>query len=425
MTDSIYDVELYSTSFLFTYEDYLSVKSHAELPIKCSHCGKTFYRKKKQITRDIKLHKTSFYCCRECQSKGHQKQREERTYTCKFCGKVFTELPSKYSSGDFCSKDCARKYSSQFANTDEKRKQKSDVICDMLGIPHKDALRPRPSERKKVSYIQRPKTLAKQRREINTKRKNVTHNQRPKTPTKKNRENNKIFYDQIMELYEDYNFTDIQKKLNISYGKFKRLKKIYGLKENPKFVSTSKVKVISFCKRVLQKETSITIDDYNTVKEILINHLYKDNMSPSDIKDFYKIEHTGFGMFLKVCFGIKPRSLSEAIKNYHTNIGTYDNKDEKELYYLKCDFRFGLDDLKRVEGFDLIQKYGMYSVPDNLDGVARDHMVSRYYGWTHNIPPEVIRHPANCRIIKQRENSSKGKDCSITIEELYERIKNW
>ena len=67
----------------------------------------------------------------------------------------------------------------------------------------------------------------------------------------------------------------------------------------------------------------------------------------------------------------------------------------------------------------------MYSVPDNLDGVARDHMVSRHYGWTHNIPPEVIRHPANCRIISQRENSSKGEKCCITIEELYERIKNW
>lgn len=410
MTDSIYDVELYSTSFLFTYEDYLSVKSHAELPLKCSHCGKTFYRKKKEITRGIKKNKLNFYCCKECADKDRIKPKEETIHTCKFCGKVFTELPSKYSSGDFCSKDCARKYSSQFANTDEKRKQKSDVICDKLGIPHKDALRPRPSERKKVSYIQRPKTLAKKRREINK---------------KKNRENDKIFYDQIMELYEDYNFVDIQKKLNMSYGKFKRLKKTYGLKENPKFVSTSKVKVISFCKRVLQKETSITIDDYNTVKEILINHLYKDNMSPSDIMDFYKIEHTGFGTFLKVCFGIKLRSISEGIKNYHTNIGTYDNKDEKELYYLNCDFRFGFDDLKRVEGYDLIQKYGMYSVPDNLDGVSRDHMVSRYYGWTHNIPPEVIRHPANCRIIKQRENSSKGKDCSITVEELYERIKNW
>lgn len=124
-------------------------------------------------------------------------------------------------------------------------------------------------------------------------------------------------------------------------------------------------------------------------------------------------------------FGIKLRSRSDAIKNYHTNIGTHENKTEKERYYLDCVFRFGIDDFKRVEGFDLIEKYGMYSAPDNLDGVARDHMVSRHYGWVHNIPPEVIRHPANCRIIKQRENSSKGEECCITIDELYERIKNW
>lgn len=238
MTNSIYDVELYSTSFLFSYEEYLSVKSHAELPLKCSHCGKTFYRKKKQITRDIKKNKLNFYCCYECCYKDRIKPKEETIHTCKFCGKEFTALPSKYASGDFCSKDCAIKYSSQFANTDEKRKQKSDTLCDRFGISHK-------------------------------------------------------------------------------------------------------------------------------------------------------------------------------------------NKNEKDRYYHDCAFRFGLDDFKRVEGFDLIQKYGMYSAPDNLDGVARDHMVSRHYGWTHNIPPEVIRHPANCRIISQRENSSKGEKCCITVEELYERIKNW
>lgn len=408
MTNSIYDVELYSASFLFSYEEYLSVKSHAELPLKCSHCGETFYRKKKEITRGIKLHKTSFYCCRECQSKGQQKQREERTYTCKFCGKVFTELPSKYASGDFCSKDCARKYSSRFANADEIRKKKSDTLCDRLGIPHKETLLPRRFDRKKrkVNYNSRPKITIENR-------------------IKKSREENEIFYKQIMGLYEDYNFTDIQQKLNIPHDRFYRIKKTYNLQENTKFIQSNKRNVILFCKNFLHKEKSITIDDYNAVKNILIKHLYEDNMSPTDIKNFYKLEHTNFTNFLRIGFGIKLRSLSDANKNYHTNIGTYENKTEKERYYLDCVFRFGIDDFKRVEGFDLIQKYGMYSVPDNLDGVARDHMVSRHYGWTHNIPPEVIRHPANCRIINQRENASKGEKCCITIEELYERIKNW
>ena len=407
MTNSIYDVELYPL-FLFSYEEYLSVKSHTELPIKCSHCGETFYRQKKQLTSDIKKGKLNFYCCKKCSDNARIKPNEERTYTCKLCGKVFTELPSKYASGDFCSKDCARKYSSQFASTEEIRKKKSDDMCDKLGIPHKETLLPKRSERKKrnICYKPRPKVSVEEH-------------------VKKSHEENKIFYNKIMELYEDYNFTDIQKKLNISHNKFKSIKELYSIKENTKFISHKQLGVIKFCKHILHKETSITIDDYNKVKDILIKHLYEDNMSPSDIKDFYKLEYTDFGMFLKKGFGIKLRSLSNANKNYHTNIGTYDNKDEKELYYLNCAFRFGLDDFKRVEGFDLIQKYGMYSVPDNLNGVARDHMVSRYYGWTHNIPPEVIRHPANCRIINQRENSSKGEECCITVEELYERIKNW
>ena len=138
---------------LFSEEEYNLCKNSEKLPLQCEHCGKTFYRKKKEITRGIKKNKLNFYCCKECADKGNIKPKEETIHTCMFCGKEFTELPSKYASGDFCSKDCSRKYSSRFANTDEKRKQKSDVICDKLGIPHKDALRPRPSERKKVSYI--------------------------------------------------------------------------------------------------------------------------------------------------------------------------------------------------------------------------------------------------------------------------------
>ena len=42
------------------------------------------------------------------------KERQNRAYkeyVCKTCGKVFTELPGAYASGDFCSKACARKYS--------------------------------------------------------------------------------------------------------------------------------------------------------------------------------------------------------------------------------------------------------------------------------------------------------------------------
>ena len=52
-------------------------------------------------------------------------------------------------------------------------------------------------------------------------------------------------------------------------------------------------------------------------------------------------------------------------------------------------------------------------------------MISRNYGWLNNIPPEVIAHPANCEMIIQSNNTSKGTKCSITLEELYERIEHW
>lgn len=38
------------------------------------------------------------------------------SYTCKQCGKVFTEKYSKYSSGDFCCRKCASAYSHSFVD---------------------------------------------------------------------------------------------------------------------------------------------------------------------------------------------------------------------------------------------------------------------------------------------------------------------
>ena len=42
-----------------------------------------------------------------------------KKYTCKQCGKEFTEKYSKWSNGDFCCKLCARKYSHTFVDTEK------------------------------------------------------------------------------------------------------------------------------------------------------------------------------------------------------------------------------------------------------------------------------------------------------------------
>ena len=46
-------------------------------------------------------------------------------------------------------------------------------------------------------------------------------------------------------------------------------------------------------------------------------------------------------------------------------------------------------------------------------------------GFKNNISPLIISHPANCQLISQRNNASKNRKSSITLEQLLQRIKEW
>ncbi len=46
-------------------------------------------------------------------------------------------------------------------------------------------------------------------------------------------------------------------------------------------------------------------------------------------------------------------------------------------------------------------------------------------GFINGISPEIIKHPANCKLMKHIDNNKKKTNSSITLEELMERIKNW
>ena len=52
-----------------------------------------------------------------------------------------------------------------------------------------------------------------------------------------------------------------------------------------------------------------------------------------------------------------------------------------------------------------------------------DHIYSISEGFKNNIPPEIIGHWTNLRMLSKIENSSKGKTCHKTIEQLYEDYK--
>lgn len=98
------------------------------------------------------------------------------------------------------------------------------------------------------------------------------------------------------------------------------------------------------------------------------------------------------------------------------------------LYRTMCAFSFNLADYPNEFDFDLLNSVGMFSAANhgnNQNGVSRDHMYSCAEGFKHNISPLIISHPANCQLITQRKNASKHCKCSITLEQLLERIQIW
>ena len=233
-------------------------------------------------------------------------------------------------------------------------------------------------------------------------------------------------YNEVMKLYDEYNLFEIKEKLSLSENVYRRVKKNYNLTHNKKFVKPSSYGIISFCKKVLNKSYGITYSDVESVKRIIEHHLYEECLSPHDISIMYELDNYKNGdfiNFLKNCLKVNTKSLKEAQKSFHTKKGTYDNLSEKELYYNKCQFRFGFT-IPQIQGYELIKKYGIYS-NDNITGVARDHIVSISYGWENNISPEIISHPANCQIVQQIDNCRKSSGSSISVEELKERIRLW
>jgi hypothetical protein len=93
-----------------------------------------------------------------------------------------------------------------------------------------------------------------------------------------------------------------------------------------------------------------------------------------------------------------------------------------------CEFDFDVGDYGVELDTPLLKEHGWYSPTNkgnNLGGVSRDHMYSVLDGFKNKIDPEIIKHPMNCELLLQTDNSKKKGKSSITLEELLVRIKTW
>ena len=100
----------------------------------------------------------------------------------------------------------------------------------------------------------------------------------------------------------------------------------------------------------------------------------------------------------------------------------YSNTDIVK-YRRKCSFKFKLTDYPAE--FECDQPIYSGKLNPDIDAYSRDHMISVSDGHRLNIDPQLVAHPANCRLIKQRSNLNKRHRSCITLEELNALIKIW
>lgn len=188
-------------------------------------------------------------------------------------------------------------------------------------------------------------------------------------------------------------------------------------------VSKKKHAVIKLCKQILKIDVDIYEHHVDQLKSIIQHHI-DNGLSPTDIKKHYDIEYTDFGMFIKKCLNMQIKSVKDGVNNYMLNSGRAIT-EEKALYWTNCKFKFDPFLETRLLGYDLLLKHGIYHPTKNTAGMHRDHMVSVLYGWDNRISPDIISHPANCCIMSPSDNSRKSSGCSMSYEQLIDRISTW
>lgn len=107
------------------------------------------------------------------------------------------------------------------------------------------------------------------------------------------------------------------------------------------------------------------------------------------------------------------------------------DKSDFEIYYREADWierMFDLIDCKKQ--LRLLKKNGVFHNKNNVNGIVRDHMLSRKTGFNLGIFPQILRHPANCQILTSKDNIKKKNHRYIdadhlTIDELFDRILSY
>ena len=224
---------------------------------------------------------------------------------------------------------------------------------------------------------------------------------------------------------EGISLIDISKILNVSKSTIFRLCSKYGLKS--KFIE-KKNELINCLECNVEFKFNIKANRKFCSKKCSASFNSRDRIHTEETK-------------IRISKSLKERNKKiKVIKNFYCkscNINVIESKkkicdrcriDYYKYYRPNSEFDFNIYDYEDKFDFSLVEKYGWYSPSNkgnNLNGVSRDHMFSVKDGFDNNVDVNIIKHPANCKLMMHKENNKKNCNSTITLEELLCRIKNW
>lgn len=399
MSNSIYaqsNEELFPNFpyFLFTPDELAQAKSRDRMHCKCACCGKEFWKEKHYLQYNIKHNKPLVYCSLKCANEYQSILSNNKlpdTYICEYCGKV-VEKKDRYGSGRFCSVECARKYSNKFAITEDSNNLRKEKL-----------------------------------REYHKKRRSVKKSRKTKVVQKR------ITSASIKELQKYWCLGDIIRKCKTTHSTIKKVCTEENYILDRKYVPLSQTKIVSACRYALAKPIelgSITYDDLKCVSDICSELLYRYNWSSERIcTDFLGVYLPFRGSFspttLLKKMGVKTKNISESVHSFYLRHKIHKNKQPKEQYKSECLFHFEGNIYNLLFEFSemSINKQKINEVHSDSNMISRDHMVSQDYGYKYDIDTYLISHPANCMLMPLSENITKRANCSLTLNELIERVE--
>lgn len=132
-------------------------------------------------------------------------------------------------------------------------------------------------------------------------------------------------------------------------------------------------------------------------------------------KKHYPLRHK-----CRICGNGIPKKFKQLCDHCRTEL--YDK------YRFSCNFDFDVVTYSDKFDLSLVKQFGWYSPSNkgnNLGGVVKDHLFSVRDGFKYGVSPEVMKHPANCRLILQLDNQRKRARSSISLNELHKRIQGF